>query len=72
VTAWVCIVTLEADTDQEVSDMVAGLKDRFGERLRTRTLERWLYEAERQPVAPLSVSQVAAYAGPRGHFRRNR
>lgn len=59
-TAWVCIVTLEADTDDEVTDMVAALKERFGERVRTRTLERWLYDDERRPIPPFS-RQVTNY-----------
>ena len=49
---WVAIVRLEAEADPG-SELVTVLKDRFGERVRTQTLEGWLFDEQRKPPPPV-------------------
>ena len=51
---WVCQVFLEAD-ESELMDLVSELKQRFGDRCRTKTDERWKYDQERAPAEPFRV-----------------
>ena len=66
---WVCELTIEAD-EPEMVEILQALKAQLGLRMRSRTREAWLAEAESQPIAPMMIAQVAGYDGPRGHFRR--
>lgn len=54
---WICL--LELDTDEhETAEIVADLKARLGDRVRTTTKERWLYDEERKPARPPRVAHL--------------
>jgi hypothetical protein len=54
----VCVLELDLD-EQETVDFIRGLKAALGDRVRTTTRTRWLYDSERAPVPPM---------GKPGHF----
>lgn len=60
---WVCLLELDLD-EPAVTDLITDLKHRLGDRVRTTTKERWLYDEERKPVPPRTTpATVAARRG---------
>lgn len=67
---WVCEIKLSDCTPADMLELQAVVKARFGDRARTRTVERWLWEAERKPLPPpLLAHRVVA---PPRSLRRGR
>ena len=56
---WVCLLELDAD-EPEVAQLVTDLKARLGDRVRTTTKTRWLYDEERRPLPPRTVPSTVA------------
>ena len=60
-TDYVCELQLADSNEAEIGALVGELKARFGQRLRTKTSERWLVELQRAPARPPQlVHQVTA------------
>lgn len=55
---WVCILELDLD-ETETTELVADLHQRLGNRIRTTTKARWLYDAERTTQKPFRVAPTA-------------